>query len=447
MSDQKSQPRPARGNRPKIPDSQRLGSWSFLFACLIIIILVIFVILQNNSLLKQQTSKSDTQVQPEGTANMGASLVATRSYVGDIGIPAENGRLKVTVNKLDCSRHRLEDAPSSEGSLTGHGAIPVSADSDKWCLVSMVIENISDDRLNLDDYGIYLKTFVSTLNQRDRYLQSDVMYKDTDHKSTLVRTLPSRLNQGKQVKAVLAYRIDRYHTPYNLIVLSDGGREFLSVYLDDQSDQFGFRCRDEQEVEVEDIFRDCAYEYKYESLDCNQVFRTPGNFSGRICFAKFTATNISHLPDVSPYIPNVSYHRISSAFVNHSLHLVDSQGHLHESLPRPRHNWLESVAGDHGIKYPETFKKPLDVLAPGESTSIFSFFVIPEDAKIEALRLMKNWHVYYNSLPDNNQMPDSGEIRLPSTDNQTLMQGDQPETTPAELVPPAFLECPTCGRR
>ena len=387
---------------------QKMSTWSFTFVSLLTLILVVFVILQNRKIVDQQDALQKGDSSLEVSAVNEKNLVAARLDVGDIGSPAEHEVLKVNVSKLDCSRYSLEDGSADDQADKSR----LEMSRTKWCLVSLMVENVSDKSVDLKDYRFYLETYANAVKLHERYLQPDILYRDSQADSQLLKDLPETLKKSKQVTAVLGFEVGRNYTPDRLVVLGDKEKSMLSVYLDDQSDNYGFKCRKERTVKVGDTFRDCAYEYEYAELDCDQDFKTKDNFSGKVCFAELKAKNISHLADASPYAPNVPYYDIYYAFGNHVPRLQDSKGNLYG-----RNSYDTSYLEDElSIEYPGSFNKRVDVLEPGDSTTIVLAFLVPVDVEIESLSLRQHFFIYH-------------------------------ATTGGSAANSSSAECPTCGRR
>ena len=178
-----------------------------------------------------------------------------------------------------------------------------------------------------------------------------------------------------------------------------------------------------------------------EALSGEQVFEV-SNQSGRICLARFSMKNISNeFRQGSPDAPNITYQGVYSAFWNHSLYLVDSEGNRYAEFwgryiytDGSYDSWQEIIVPT-GDDYIDGSKD----IAPGDALDTFVVFLLPsgsaDPASIDFDRPFYTYDIFYSSTDDS---ASSVSFDALST-SESVESGSQ--------LPGRGGVCPTCGNR
>ena len=401
------------------------------FHWLILIFVSLFIVLVMLSLLLTKYHSSTTsetvlttlQKQTEKEEEL-------RSAYGDIGTVASTKNFEFTVNKVNCTQVFLASSPQ---------AAKITSKRGKFCLIGLTVKNISDETQIFTSGQVLLNTYRSV-----GWQSVNVQYRSNSELEKLFSSQYGDIEPGSLAEGQLIFDVPAEVAPYVINIVDIAVEVPARIYLDDNSSDYSFECRQPKSVEVGQIINDCAYEHTFKSLDCKQTF-VINDQTGRVCLATFSMKNISHqFRDDSPYAPNITYQSVYKGFWNHDLYLVDNEGnrygefwgrylsHEDEDGEYQSIELLPDQALDyHAGRYRD--------IAPGQSVDNMIVFILPTGVAPASIDLDKPFftydYIFSPSLNSEDSSPSS------ATADSAVESNRDPE------APGGPSGCPTCGLR
>ncbi len=283
-----------------------------IFVCLFVMLIMLSLLLvKDDSSTNSRNTSTILQKQEEKEEEF-------KSAFGDIGTPANTKNFEFIVNKVDCTQTSLERDPDNQR------LAKIASKKGKFCLVGLTVKNISDKTQSFAGEQALLSTYKSS---DWRWQSMNVQYRsNAELEGSLLSNQYSDIEPEGTAEGQLVFDIPAEDAPYRIDIIDNPVDVPVRIYLDDYSNDYGFECRNPQSVVLSQIFSDCAYEYTFKSLTCEQTL-VINDQTGKVCLADFAIKNISNqYREGSPYAPNITYAGVYSSFWNHTPYLVDKEG-------------------------------------------------------------------------------------------------------------------------